>query len=64
MKVKCINDAKNIDYKPNDNKIYFGDIEYGKIYVVISVEKDWFRVVDSSGEDYLYPSELFEIIEE
>ena len=35
----------------------------GKIYEVLSVEKDWYRVVDDSGEDYLYPPELFEIVE-
>lgn len=36
----------------------------GKIYKVLSVEKEWYRIVDDSGEDYLYPPELFEIIEE
>lgn len=36
----------------------------GKIYDVIAVEKDWYRIVDDSGEDYLYPPEQFEIIED
>ena len=36
----------------------------GKIYDVISVEKDWYRIVDETEEDYLYPPELFEIVEE
>ena len=36
----------------------------GKIYDVLSVEKDWYRIIDDSGEDYLYPPELFEIVEE
>lgn len=36
----------------------------GKQYEVLSVEKEWFRVVDDSGEDYLYPHEHFEVIEE
>lgn len=35
----------------------------GKTYDVISVEKGWYRIVDESDEDYLYPPELFEIIE-
>lgn len=35
-----------------------------KVYDVISVEKDWYRIVDDSGEDYLYPSNYFEIVEE
>jgi len=34
----------------------------GKIYDVLSVEKTWYRIVDESDEDYLYPPELFEII--
>ena len=36
----------------------------GKIYEVISTEKEWYRVLDDSGEDYLYPPEQFEIVEE
>ena len=35
----------------------------GKIYDVISIEKKWYRIVDDSGEDYLYPPENFEIVE-
>ena len=36
----------------------------GKIYTVLSVEKSWYRIIDDSGDDYLYPPELFEIVEE
>jgi hypothetical protein len=36
----------------------------GKEYDVISVEDSWFRIVDDTEEDYLYPPEEFEIIEE
>lgn len=32
----------------------------GKIYEVLSIEKDWYRIVDETGEDYLYPPELFD----
>ena len=35
---------------------------YGKLYEVISIERDWFRIIDETGEDYLYPPELFEIV--
>lgn len=35
-----------------------------KVYDVISVEKGWYRIKDDSGEDYLYPPEKFEIVEE
>lgn len=36
----------------------------GKIYDVLSVEKGWYRIVDETGEDYLFPPEAFEIVEE
>lgn len=48
---------------------WLGDTEFlilthGKNYDVISIEKDWYRIIDDSGEDYLYPPEDFEIIDE
>ena len=47
---------------------YLGKTEFlvltnNKIYDVISVEKGWYRIVDDSGEDYLYPKKYFEIVE-
>ena len=43
------------------------DLEKRKIYVVIpdeDAEKDgYFRVVDESGEDYLYPASYFVLVE-
>lgn len=34
----------------------------GKEYVVLSVEEGWYRIVDETGMDYLYPPGAFEII--
>lgn len=34
----------------------------GKVYEVLSVENGWYRVVDDSGEDYLYPPDNFVIV--
>jgi len=46
-------------------------LDNGFVYNVISVEKGWYRIVDKSGvypdeklPGYLYPPELFEIVEE
>lgn len=36
----------------------------GKEYEVISIERGWYRIIDDSGEDYLYPPDCFEIVEE
>ncbi len=34
----------------------------GKTYEVIGVEQGWYRIVDNSGEDYLFSPEEFEIV--
>ncbi len=36
----------------------------GKIYDVISVEYGWFRIIDNTGENYLFSPEEVEIVEE
>ncbi len=35
----------------------------GKVYDVISIERGWYRIIDETSEDYLYPPEFFEILE-
>lgn len=53
MKVKCKED------------LYEGrGLVKDKVYEVISVERDWYRIVCELGEDYLFPPEMFEIVEE
>ena len=37
------------------------ELTHGKIYVVLSIERDWYRIIDDTGEDYLYPAGNFEI---
>lgn len=37
-------------------------LDNGKIYKILSVDQAWYRVIDESGEDYLYPAEVFEIV--
>lgn len=51
MKVCCIKGTRS------------GGVAAGTIYEVLSIEKGWYRIVDGSGEDYLYPPEMFEIVE-
>lgn len=52
-----------IKYNQPNNKI-LADLTRGKEYHVISVELGWYRIHDDSGVDYLYPPELFEIIDD
>ena len=35
----------------------------GKIYDVISVEKGWYRIMTEIHDDYLFPPEVFEVID-
>ena len=39
-------------------------LTHDKVYTVLGMEKGWYRLVADSGEDYLYPPENFEIVEE
>lgn len=33
-----------------------------KAYMVLSAEKGWRRIMTELGEDYLFPTQLFEIV--
>jgi len=50
-----------------DNEGYEASLELRKIYQVLPAEdndpKDYVRIVDESGEDYLYHKKGFELIE-
>lgn len=49
-----------VRYKGKTEFLYF---THGKEYDVLSVEQGWYRIIDDSGEDYLYPPDLFKVIE-
>ena len=36
----------------------------GKVYEVISIERGWYRIMTELDEDYLFPPESFEIVEQ
>lgn len=40
------------------------ELTEGKCYEVLSVERTWYRIVDDSGADYLYPPEWFAVLPE
>ena len=48
---------------------YIGKTEFlmltnGKIYEVISIERKWYRIMTELEEDYIFPPECFEVVEE
>lgn len=45
-------------------KTDFLALTHDKVYTVLAVEKGWYRVVDDSGDDYLYPPEQFEVVDD
>ena len=60
LKIKYIGE-KEISV-PDSYKILL-DVIPNKIYEVLSIEKGWYRIIDESEEDYLYPPEKFEVVE-
>ena len=38
-------------------------VKFGKVYDVLSIEKGWYRIMTEIDEDYLFPPEAFEIVE-
>jgi hypothetical protein len=50
-----------------DNRGYPASLEIGKVYRVMpsgsGAPSGWMRIVDESGEDYLYPGQRFVEIE-
>ncbi len=52
MKVKYVGEFDTLAFEKN------------KLYDVISIEKGWYRIMTELDEDYLFPPELFDIIEE
>ena len=52
-KIKCLQD------------IYFGtSLKKDKVYEARDCGKGWYAVIDESGDEYAYPPELFEVVEE
>ncbi len=68
MKVRCMN--KDTISQPDDSSEWItygqeeGEITIGESYEVISIENGSYRIIDDSGEDYVYPSNMFEFVEE
>ena len=41
----------------------YKDLTYGQYYVVIGIEADEFRLLNDQGRPYLYPPQIFQIID-
>ena len=50
-----------------ENVIFWSAMDFipEKAYEVLSIEEEgWYRIIDESGEDYMFPPEMFQIVEE
>ena len=55
-----VEDAMKVRYIGDYYKV---SLVKGKIYDVMSVDDGWCRIVDETGEDYLFPLDQFETIQ-
>jgi len=68
VKVCRDSEHRQEDSSPLEMKVrYIGKpivaLDYDKDYSVVSIEKGWYRIMTELDEDYLFPPEAFEIIE-
>jgi hypothetical protein len=64
MRVVCIDNRQFLFARRADGSIVpptppTTDLTVGKVYEVLAEEHGMYRVVDDSGEDYLYPTNKF-----
>lgn len=63
MKIKYIGDG-TAGREPDSYVMYEGDLKPNKVYDVISEDDMFYRIIDESGEDFLYVKGIFEIVEQ
>ena len=51
------------NHRSGTDRCYEAFCKIGKEYDVISVENGWFRIIDDTGEDYLFAPENFTVVE-
>lgn len=54
MKIQFVNHTTETDYS---------DLTEGSVYEVIGIEANYFRILNDEGRPYLYPPELFMVVE-
>jgi hypothetical protein len=68
LKVKCVDNRPYLQEKGGAFIQTFGSgsmisLTLGKVYEVIGIEHGWYRILDDTDEDYLYPSEMFRLVD-
>jgi hypothetical protein len=68
FQVKCINDCEYLEegqdghlhIVPFPTKGKLIALTRGTLYKVLSIENGFYRIVDDTGSDYLFPAHMFE----
>ena len=65
MRVRCIDTRGYLEPHPDGFRVApqpgtVTDLTRGKLYDVLADEDGFYRIVDDTGEDYLYPHYMFE----
>ena len=56
-----INDTVKVKYIGDDNPL---SLRHGKTYDARVLKRGWLGIVDETNEEYAYPPELFEILDQ
>jgi len=64
--IQCIDNRGYVHEEP-DGSFSFGPVDgetlmhlsIGKLYEVLWEDEDFYRIIDDSGEDYMYPKYMF-----
>ncbi|MFT6254612.1 MAG: hypothetical protein ACJATV_000862 [Granulosicoccus sp.] len=68
LKVRCISTKPYLDELPNGSLIegqFEGEmisLTINRVYDVLDEDDEYYRVVDNTDEDYLYPKNMFEVV--
>ena len=68
LKVRCISVKPYLDENPDGSFVegaYEGEmisLTLNKVYDVVEQDDEYYRIVDDTDEDYLYPKSMFEVI--
>lgn len=68
MRVRCVNNRPFLRERGGALVREFGSGEMvsltrGRVYEVLNMERGWYRIVDDTGDDYIYPPDIFEIVD-
>lgn len=53
-----------VQFSARKSQLQYPDLTLGRIYEVIGIEADDYRLLNDGGLPYLYPAQLFDLVDE